>query len=272
VSVDPAVIQSAFARIARDVALRDRFERDPEATLAELGLDERDRAGMLGCSPTRLLAYHEMVHSRLTRTIRTFLGGAAERLGHERLRAEVDAWIAGPGPTTPYLRDIPAEFLAWARPRWEADASLPPWLGEFAAHRILLREVRNDPRVVGEPTNLKLELERPVVCNGTARVVRYRWAVHQLPRTLRTDDGAPLEPAEQPTTLVAFRNLDEQPTTLEIKPRSARMLELLLAGETLRAALFGAVEAMGETLDDEILAVTAVTLADLVDRHVLLGG
>jgi hypothetical protein len=29
---------------------------------------------------------------------------------------------------------------------------------------------------------------------------------------------------------------------------------------------------MGETLDDEILSVTAVTLADLVDRQVLLGG
>lgn len=268
-SADPARVQAALGRIARDRALRDRFERAPDATLAELGLSEHERAGMLSAGPKRLLAYHAMVHARLLKAVRTFIGGAADRLGPERLRAEVDAWIADPGPTTPYFRDIPAEFLAWARPRWEADASLPAWVPELAAHQVMIRTVRNDPREVGEQTGKGLDLDGPIACNATVRVLRYRWAVHRLPkRELQPED----EPAEGPAIVIAYRKPDQQTSLVDIKPRSAHMLERLLGGATLREALFGACEATGETLDDSILSVTALTLADLIDRHVLLGG
>lgn len=267
-SADPQRVQSALGRVARDPALRDRFAQAPEATLIELGLDPRECAGMLRHGPTRLLAYHEMVHNRLLGTIRTFLGAAAERLGRDRLRADVDAWIAEPGPTTPYLRDIPAEFLAWARPRWEADDSLPPWLPELAAHQVLIRTVRNDPREVGEQNDHKLDLERPIACNATVRVVRYRWSVHRLPKQLTPEQA----PVEDSPIVIAYRRRDEQPAFVDIEPRAAHLLELLLAGNSLRDALFGACAATGETLDDAILSATALTLADWIDRHVLLGG
>lgn len=267
-SADPARVQAVLGQVARDRTLRDRFEQAPEATLAELGLDERDRAGMLSAGPQRLLAYHAMVHARLLGTIRTFIGGAADRLGRDRLRAEVDAWIADPGPTTRYFRDIPAEFLAWAQPRWEADESLPSWLPELAAHQVMIRTVRNDPREVGEQTGRGLDLDAPIACNPTVRVLRYRWAVHRLPKQLGPED----QPAEVPAIVIGYRNRAEQASFVEIKPRSAHMLELLLGGASMREALFGACEAMGETLDDSILSVTALTLANLIDRHVLLGG
>lgn len=266
-SAEPTLVQSVLGRVARDPGLRDRFAAAPEATLAELGLDEGQRAGMLRHGPGRLLAYHEMIHARLLKTIRSFLGVAAQHLGDERLRVEVDAWIAGPGPKTPYLREIPAEFLAWAGPRWSADESLPAWLVELASHQILTRTVRNDPRETGEPTEAGLELDRPIACNGTIRVLRYRWAVHRLPKRPTPEQA----PVEDPVTVIAYRGRDAKPAFVEIKPRSAHMLELLIAGKTLREALFGACEALGENLDDQILSVTAVTLADLLDRHVLLG-
>jgi hypothetical protein len=267
-SVDAVHIQAALGRVARDPALRDRFVQAPEATLLELGLDARACAGMLRYGPTRLLAYHEMVHNRLLGTIRTFLGAAAERLGRERLRVDVDAWIAELGPQTPYLRDVPAEFLVWARPRWEVDDSLPPWLPELAAHQVLIRTVRNDPREVGPQNELKLDLERPIACNATVRVVRYRWSVHRLPNKLEPEQA----PAEDSPIVIAYRRRDEQPAFVDLEPRAAHLLELLLAGKTLREALFGACAAMGETLDDAILSATALTLADWIDRHVLLGG
>jgi uncharacterized protein len=266
-SADPIQVQAALGRVARDPELRDRFAQAPEATLAELGLDERERAGMLRYGPTRLLAYHEMVHSRLLGTIRTFLGGAADQLGSERLRADVDAWIGGPGPTTPYLRDIPAEFLAWARPRWAADPSLPPWLVELADHQVLIRTIRNDPREIGTASEAKLDLDRPIACNPTVRVLRYRWSVHRLPTPLGPEES----PAEDAPIVIGHRNRAELPVFFELEPRPARMLELLLAGRSLREALFGACESLGETLDDAILSATALTLADLHDRHVLLG-
>lgn len=269
--VNPQVV---FGQLVRDGSLRERLRSEPVATLAELGLDEQQRAGMLALGDKRLLVYHEMVHARLVKTIRSFIEGASVRIGENRLRAEVREWIAAPGPTTRYLRDIPAEFVAWVRPRWEADASLPPWIAEYCDHVVAVRTIRNDPRSVGQPTDIKLELERPVVCNATTRVYRYRWAVHRLPTPLLPDsEPEPLGSPDGGHALVGFRHpQDEQPHFFDIKPRSAHMLERLLAGQTLRDALFGACAAMGETLDDEILSVTAVTLADLADRQVLLGG
>lgn len=248
--------------------MRDRFERAPDATLAELGLTAQERAGMLSAGPKRLLAYHAMVHSRLFKTICSLIGGAADRLGHARLRADVDAWIADPGPKTPYFREIPAEFVGWARGRWEADSALAPWVAELAAHQVLIRTIRNAPGEIGAQTNKPLDLDGPIACNGTARLVRYRWAVHRLPDPL----GPEHEPSEEPAIVIAYRGPDLRPSFVDIKPRSAHLLELLLAGKTLREALFGACEATGEALDDTILSVTALTLADLFERHVLLGG
>lgn len=273
-SADASKAQAVFGQLVRDGSLRERLRADPSATLAELGLDEQQRAGMLAAGDKRLLVYHEMVHARLVKTIRSFIAGASERIGDDRLRAEVREWIAVPGPKTRYLRSIPAEFLAWVRPRWDADESLPPWIAEYCDHVVAVRTIRNDPRSVGQQTDVKLELERPVICNPTTRVYRYRWAVHRLPTPLLpAAEPEPLGPPEGGHALIGFRHpQDEQPHFFDIKPRSAHMLERLLAGESLRDALFGACEAMGETLDDEILSVTAVTLADLIDRQVLLGG
>jgi hypothetical protein len=270
VSVEPERIRSALGQIIRDRALYDRVAEDPDAGLAALGLDAQARAGMLASGTQRLLAYHHMAHGRLFKTIRTFLGGAAVRLGDDRLRSDVDDWIADPGPKTVYLRDIPAEFLAWARPRWDEDPALPAWLGELAAHQVLIRTLRNDPREVGPHSEVSIDLERPIVCNATIELVRPRWAVHRLPAKL-PDDAEP-ELLAGGHAVIAYRHADDQPRFIDIKPRSAHMLDLLIAGNSLRDALFGACEATGETLDDEILSVTAVTLADLIDRHVLLGG
>jgi hypothetical protein len=275
-SADPsqsAKAQAVFGQLVRDGSLRERLRGDPAGTLAQLGLDEQQRAGMLAAGDKRLLVYHEMVHARLVKTIRSFIEGASERVGENRLRAEVREWIATPGPKSRYLRSIPAEFLAWVRPRWEADETLPPWIAEYCDHVVAVRTIRNDPRSVGRPTDVKLELERPVACNPTTRVYRYRWAVHRLPTPLLPDSQPEPLGSDSGHALVGFRHPDdEQPHFFDIKPRSAHMLERLLAGQTLRDALFGACEAMGETLDDEILSVTAVTLADLADRQVLLGG
>jgi hypothetical protein len=267
-SADRDHIQHAFGLMVRHSALSERLRADADATLAELGLDARERAGMLGLGNKRLLVYHEMVHARLFKTIRSFLEGADERIGERRLSADVREWIADPGPKSRYLRDIAAEFLVWVRPRWEADESLPPWLIEYCDHVVAVRTIRNDPRTVTAPSDVKLELERPVLCNATTRVYRYRWAVHRMPTPLLPEHDEPASLDGQ--FVVGFRHPDDdQPHFFEIKPRSAHLLEYLLAGHTLRDALFQACAAMGETLDDEILSVTAVTLADLIDRRVL---
>ncbi len=269
-STDPNRSLQVFGRLVRDSSLRESLRAEPEATLGSLGLDEGERAGMLRMGPKRLLVYHEMVHARLFKTIRSFLEGAGEQLGDARLSADVRDWITAVGPSSRYLRDVAAEFLAWVRPRWEADETLLPWLFEYCDHVVAVRTIRNDPRSPGTATDVKIELERPVSCNPTTRLYRYRHGVHRLPTPFSIErepeslDGA---------VVVGFRHVDDdQPHFFVLERRAAHLLERLLAGATLREALFGACADMGATLDDEILSATAVTLADLADRRVLLGG
>ena len=264
----PEQLQVLLGRVIREPALRDRVERDPDATLAELGLDEAARVAILGYGVERLLAYHFMAHARLYETISAFCGAAAKVLGPHRMHDEVRAWIDERGPKTAILRNVPEEFVAWAVPRWAADPELPPCLGPLAAHEVLKRTIRNDPRSVGEQNQIKIDLERPIACNGTARLLRYAWDLHRFPPTPEPEDA----PEAGSFDLVGYRHADERPRFVQLEPRAAALLERLLAGQTLRAALFGACEALGEALDDNILASTALTLADLVDRHILLGG
>lgn len=258
--------------VIRDLDLRNRVERDPEVTLAELGLSKEDRAGLLSSKIGRLLAYHEMAHRRIFVAIRTFIGRASEVVGDQRLRTEVDAFIAEQGPVTPYLRDIPAEFLAWVRPRWAQDSSIADWVTELADLEILTRQVRNAPASSGvEQALTEVGLDGPVICNPTIRLVRYRYHVQSLPKGALGPGFTPKLAEGEGCWLIAYRHPDEQVHFVDIKERSAQLLRRLLEGQTLREALFGACEATGETLDDEILAVTASTLMDLGERQILLG-
>ena len=66
-----------------------------------------------------------------------------------RFDADFGRFLDEVGPRTHYLRDVPAEFLAWARPRWRADRARPrlPARPRGARARALRgRGVRRRPR------------------------------------------------------------------------------------------------------------------------------
>ncbi|EDM75607.1 hypothetical protein PPSIR1_00150 [Plesiocystis pacifica SIR-1] len=267
-TMDHEAIIRVFSTVLRDPAVFEAVAADPDAGLAELGLDAATREAMLAHGPGRLFAYHRMVHSRLRRTVRKLIGPAAAVLGRERLHAEVDAWIDVEGPRSGIFRDVVGEFADWAVERWAADDALPPWLAPLAAHGALRWRLRNDPRVVEAPSEAKIDLERAVACNATASVQRYAWAVHRVP----AEPGPEEAPEQREVAVAIFRDAKGKVRELELEPRLAAMLERLLAGQTLREALFGACEATGQALDDEILKETALALADWCERHLLLGG
>lgn len=264
-------VQLALGRVIRDAALAERLAADPHGTLAELGLDEPTRERLLACGVGRMVAYNAMVRSRLLRTIREFSPRACTIVG-DRLPALVYAWIAERGPSSPYLREIPNEFFAWARPRWArsiASGELPAWLLELFEHELQQRELIRDERASGEPSPHPVALALGMVANPTARLVRREFAVHRLPATI---DPKLVPEVEQGTfVLVGWRDRDDKARVLELRPRHAALLERLLAGASLQDALFGTCAALGQALDDTILGDTAVVLATWCDNHLLLG-
>ena len=86
---EPLAVQALLGEVIRDRALRERVEAEPEAVLRDRGIAGADAERLLAQGISRLIAYHEMVHSRLFKTIRAFMGGAAlrpfrRRSGHPR--------------------------------------------------------------------------------------------------------------------------------------------------------------------------------------------
>jgi hypothetical protein len=171
------------------------------------------------------------------------------------------------GPRTHYLRDVPREFFDWARPRWESDARRSYFV-DLGAHELTCFELASaDARPQPEPL-AEIDLARPAVLSPTMRIVRYRWAVHDLPDDPgeRTDWA---EPEHRAVALVGYRDADHAVHWLELTPLAARIVEYLAAGDPLGVAITRSCADPGASADlDEV----ARLLADLGARGILLGG
>jgi hypothetical protein len=268
---EPMAIEAPTAALAAVI----RQQRAPQAVRDDLaaflraqGVEGEDLSAMLAVGAERMLVYRRLVHNRLRGTIVDFLEYTVARLGVDRYRRDFEAFVELCAPSSPYLRDVPAEFVEWVLPRWTADPAVPAWLPDLARHELVDYEVRNDPRG-GEPeTGLPLALDRPLRFDGTARLVRYGWAVHRLPR----DEDDTSEPDAEPTRLLVYRDAEHKPRYLALSPFADALLhELLLARKAVQPALLAAAAALGEPLDDDKLGSAAQLIADLGERRVCLG-
>jgi len=259
---------AALADVIRQRQAPQAMQEDLGAFLRARGVEGEDLSAMLAVGTERMLVYRKLVHSRLRGTITDFLERTVARLGTARFRRDLEAFVEQCAPTSPYLRDVPTEFVDWVEPHWKADAEVPAWLPELARHELLDYEVRNEPRG-GEPdTGLPLALDRPLRFDGSARLVRYGWALHRLPRS--KDDRS--EPEAEPTRLLVYRDAEHKPRYLALTPfANALLQELLVERKAVQPALVAAVAALGEALDDEKLGAAALLFADLCERKVCLG-
>lgn len=259
---------SAMAAAIREVDAPQRIRGDYAAFLRAHGVAETDVETLVARGGERMLVYRALVHNRLRNVVREFIGRSAARRGRAEFRADFDAFMAERAAKTFYLRDVPAEFVAWVSPRWTTDADAPRYLVDLARHELLETDVRNDP-AGGEPaTELPLALDRPLRFDGSCRLMRYGWAVHKLSYAI--DDTT--IPPEQPTILLVFRDRSGKVRYLEIGEWSAHVLEaLMIDGLAVADGLRRAAERAGGALDDERLAKAANLFAELADHGVLLG-
>ena len=262
---EPQVV--ALAHAIRHADAPAKLQDDVEAFLREAGVEGEDLEQMASLGAQRIEAYRALVHNRIRNTVDDFIPRCADRLGLDRLGADVAAFMDERAMQSPYLRDIPNEFVSWALPRWERDPEVPAYLPDLARHELLRLDVKNSPKGGESPTEEKIDLEKPILVEGSAVVMRYAYAVHKLPRA-RTDRT---EPEQEDTCLIAFRGQDQKTHYIDCKPWVAALIEGLIGGKTLKQSLFGALESVGMELNDDILSRTAVVLADFSDQGLLLG-
>lgn len=259
---------TALAAAIRRIDAADAVNADAAGFLASFGVDEADAAALLAKGSKRFLIYRTLVHNRLRSAAREFIPRAAARRGKEAFVADFAVFMDEHASKSPYLRDVPGEFVAWVLPRWAADPEVPRFLGDLARHELLEGEVRNDPAGDDVPTGKPIDLEAPLRFDGSCRLMHYGWSVHRL--SYSTDDRT--APEEVSTHLLVYRDADAKVRYLELTPWAAAVLDALLdERNTVKDGLLAAAARLGEPLDDDKLAKAAMLFADLADRVVLLG-
>lgn len=267
--VSPAErLQAMMAKVCFGLAADAAFEADLGAFLAAHEIAPEDAEALLA-SPRRLGLYRRLVRHNVTAVIDTMLEHTRARL-EVHVPGELDRTVAAfldeVGPRTPHMRDVPAEFLAYAAPRWRADARLPRWLADYAELELIDFTIGVAPRPLPPPPLAEVTADRPLVFAEPKQLIHLGWAVNEVPR-----DDPRAEPACRPVSILVYRDPEHRSRFLEMTPLAAAILERLFAGAPLGPAVVAACEAKAHPLDDAVLGGAARLLADLGDRGVLLG-
>lgn len=259
VSEDVQRAQPALARLVVDLGAEASLELDPVEALVERSMTRIDAEALVDAAKSRLGVYRTLVQASMASTLQNFMPRTWAALG-ARAHEDLACWMDAEGPRSKFLRDIPAQFAAWARARWSHDADLPPYLVDLAAHELSEATLEaavacTPPAVAPEPS-----LDAPLVFTDASMLRRYEYTVHQ----------ASVVPG--PTHLLIYRDEEHEVRQLELTPFAHAVLSALIdEGQSVRAAVERAAAHLGTEVDDELLSRIAALLVDLSERGLLLG-
>jgi hypothetical protein len=214
----------------------------------------------------RLLVYRELVRGNLREAMQLSIPRSMARLG-ALFDEYFDRFLSERAPRTHYLRDVTPELLEFCAPLWQSDPRVPAYLAELALHESLHIEVSALPALPRGHVAAPLALDHGVELGAALRLVHYRHAVHELP----ADESDRSEPAARDVSLLVYRSPEHEVRYLELTPLAAGILERLLSGLTLAAAIREAAQAEQAELNEAVLSGAAALLADLAERGVVWG-
>jgi hypothetical protein len=226
----------------------------------------------LGRETSRWQAYRRMVRSRFYQTIDHGFERLIGAIGADRFHRIVDRFLAEDPPRSPYLRDLPGEFLRFAEARPGALCDLPPYAKDLMRYEWAELDAAYSHEEVRADDVVALDMHRPAVLTPTHRLLHLEYPVHSM----GTDgSGAPL--ARAPIALCLYRDRRTHDVeTLELTPVAAS----LLAGMARRdgaepAPLVEVVQRAaaehGAAVDVAFVEALSALLAELTERGVLLG-
>jgi hypothetical protein len=263
-----AALQRAIAEACLGARAGEAIAKDLRGWLEERGVPADDIEAILA-APPRLGVYRSLVRNGLSSVVLRMLPRTRARMNAAcagRFDVDLAAFVDEVGPRTHYLRDVPAEYLAWAGPRWRADASVPAYLADLATHELTQFAVAAAAPASRAPGVAEVALDRSLAFLESTRLVHHGWAVHELP----ADEDATGEPTRREVHLLAYRDADHVVRWLELTPLASAIVTRLLAGESLGDAVAQACS-LAATAPASVLPDIARLLADLGERGVLLG-
>jgi hypothetical protein len=262
--------ERALARALAEACLGknagDAIARDLRGFLERHGVASEDVEAALR-APQRLGVYRSLVRNGLSSVVLGMLRRTRARMNAAcagRFDTDFARFVDEVGPRTHYLRDVPGEFFSWAKPRWLASAEVPAYLVDLAEHELAgfalaASDASGETGFIGD-----VALDRRLIFIASMRLLRYEWAVHELP----DDETARDVPARRTVFLLAYRDGAHWVRWLELTPLAACIVDRLQEGDLLGSAIASACSEYGAPADPEAIAKL---LADLGGRGVLLG-
>jgi hypothetical protein len=252
---------------------------DYQRTMKDVLLAEEPSAEdwrALGRDEPRWKAYRRMVRSRFYQTIDHGFERLIGAIGEGRFHRMVDRYLAEDPPRSPYLRDLPGEFLRFVEGRRDVlaeDPALPAYALDLMRYEWAELDVAYSHEEIRPDEVVPLDMNRPAALSPAHRVLKLEYPVHSM----GTDgSGAPLAPA--PALLLLYRDRTTHDVeTLELTPIAATMIAAVARrggyppAMPLARVVREAAAAHGATVDVAFVEALSTLLADLTERGVLLG-
>jgi hypothetical protein len=260
-------LETALVDACLDASAEGAIATDLQGFLESRGVAPADVTAIVQ-APPRLAVYRALVRNGLSSVASRLMPRTRARMNaacEGRFDGDFALFLDEKAPRTHYLRDVPKEFFEWIAPRWRADARVPAYLLDLGAHELACFAVASAdaPKAAVETT--EVDFARRVVLAPSAKLVRYRHAVHELP----DDPAASGEPEARNVALLGYRDDEHATRWLELTPLAAAIFEHLAAGDALGV---GVARACAEERAAPDIDAVARLLADLGARGVVLGG
>jgi hypothetical protein len=265
-----AALEKALVDACLEARAGESIVSDLRGFLEARGVPADDVAAILE-APPRMGVYRTLVRSGLLSVVSSLMPRTRARMNavcDARFDVDFARFLHERAPQTHYLRDVPSEFFAWVKPQWDGDASVRSYLVDLAAHELTCFELASVEAPLEAAPVTEVDLARPAVLSARMKLVRYRWAVHELPDG--SDSAIALaDPEPRDVALVGYRDAEHAVHWLELTPLAAGIVDRLAAGDPIGVAVERTCEEQGAAAD---LKEVARLLADLGARGILLGG
>lgn len=246
---DPAAAESGFQAIQRALAA---YLRAPATASPPPGVDARRLQVYVDICYTNVEGFLAQTFRVAKRVTPAAHWHAVARDFYQRHRCD-----------SPYFRDIPKAFVDYLAERNVAEDA--PFLRELCHFEWVGRML--DRLDVALPPAVPLPaapLESRFSVSPLARVICYRFPVHTI-----GPEAQPTAAPPSPTWLIVFRDRAERVDVMASNAPTARLLERMDAGDSLRQALGAVAQELGREVDG-MLGFGESIARRLVERDILL--
>lgn len=235
--------------------------RNPERHAAPAGIEDR-----------RMGIYRDLFYNNVEGFLSNTFPVLRELIKDADWHAMARAFFAQHRSQSPYFLDIPREFLTWLSEERESQPNDLPFLQELAHYEwvelaLSVAELEDSSLAVDPAGDLLLGV--PVV-SALAWPLTYHFPVHRI-----CADFQPDSPGDTPTSLLLYRDDEDEVHFLELNPVSARLFGLCLeaaANNQSGADLLQQIAAeLQHPQPEQIRQFGHELLTDWAQRGILLG-